>query len=411
MIQSVLRNWAWLGLVLLYGLTCGCAATGGNELARVAKDWCETIRASQVLPVYPLTEDLQPGDLILAGTPLTEQEGEYRKNGFLPIDNLLGRIPLRGYSDFYGNAFEVTKDAMPPHQWQFPPLGARGWPNAPRAAFPTYGFHVRRGQSLRLGIPIHAVPVGLNLLGASDATGSVELADAYTYGTSVEILDAAVADWAAKQTSILSRLAPPADAKLGDRGARVFYVRAVERVYLVGRVNVSLTSDAAMGGSLRTDTSGPSQLDLTQQDAKANLEKVNTALSEGSLAPGGRVSVTNASSRSVSLQETFARPLVLGYIGFDYPILPGGKLGVPVSSLQNVQGTASAGFVSFGPDDNSKRIQAYLGSTEGAERTKRLTVVKQWLASHNITAGVTNFIEAGEYADARRALVQELQIP
>lgn len=29
-----------------------------EELERVAKDWCMTIRASQVLCTYPLTEDL-----------------------------------------------------------------------------------------------------------------------------------------------------------------------------------------------------------------------------------------------------------------------------------------------------------------------------------------------------------------
>jgi len=39
-----------------------------HQLERVAKDWCLTIRASQVIPVYPLTEDLQPGDVFLVQT-------------------------------------------------------------------------------------------------------------------------------------------------------------------------------------------------------------------------------------------------------------------------------------------------------------------------------------------------------
>jgi hypothetical protein len=36
-----------------------------QQVRNVARDWCMTIRASQVIPVYPLTEDLQPGDIFL----------------------------------------------------------------------------------------------------------------------------------------------------------------------------------------------------------------------------------------------------------------------------------------------------------------------------------------------------------
>ena len=47
-----------------------------QQLARVARDWCLTIRASQVLPVYPLTEDLQVGDVFLVSTPLSQEVQE-----------------------------------------------------------------------------------------------------------------------------------------------------------------------------------------------------------------------------------------------------------------------------------------------------------------------------------------------
>jgi hypothetical protein len=39
----------------------------------VARDWSVVIRASQVVPVYPLTEDVQPGDIFLAQTPIDKQ--------------------------------------------------------------------------------------------------------------------------------------------------------------------------------------------------------------------------------------------------------------------------------------------------------------------------------------------------
>ena len=44
-----------------------------TQLEKVAKDWCLVVRASQVIPVYPLTEDLQPGDVFLVQTPASEE--------------------------------------------------------------------------------------------------------------------------------------------------------------------------------------------------------------------------------------------------------------------------------------------------------------------------------------------------
>ena len=44
------------GLILV--AAGSCASKKKTQLERVAKDWCLTIRASQVLPVYPLSEDV-----------------------------------------------------------------------------------------------------------------------------------------------------------------------------------------------------------------------------------------------------------------------------------------------------------------------------------------------------------------
>ena len=59
--------------------------------------------------------------------------------------------------------------------------------------------------------------------------------------------------------------------------------------------------------------------------AKA-LERVGGS----NLAPGGTVKVVSASSGSISLAEDFARPLVIGYLGFDMAIGPAGLLGPPM---------------------------------------------------------------------------------
>ena len=44
-----------------------------------------TIRGSQVIPVYPLTEDIQPGDVFLVQLPIDQQQKLYQQNGFLPL--------------------------------------------------------------------------------------------------------------------------------------------------------------------------------------------------------------------------------------------------------------------------------------------------------------------------------------
>ena len=78
-------------LALIVVATVGCTSPQ-KEMEQVAKDWCLTIRASQVLPVYPLTEDLQPGDVFVVPKPLSQQTSVYKQKGFLPLDQLVTRL-------------------------------------------------------------------------------------------------------------------------------------------------------------------------------------------------------------------------------------------------------------------------------------------------------------------------------
>ena len=40
----------------------GCATT---QYEKVAREWCTAIRANQMIPVYPLNQDVRPGDVYL----------------------------------------------------------------------------------------------------------------------------------------------------------------------------------------------------------------------------------------------------------------------------------------------------------------------------------------------------------
>ena len=77
---------------------------------------------------------------------------------------------------------------------------------------------------------------------------------------------------------------------------------------------------------------------------------------------GASLKVTMASDRSVSLTETFDRPLVIGFLAFDLPILDNGTLGAPVSTQAQLEqrNPEKGRQVRFQPDRNSAALRAWL---------------------------------------------------
>jgi|AMFO01.1.fsa_nt_gi hypothetical protein len=159
----------------------GCAMSREAQLESVAKDWCLTVRASQVIPVYPLTEDLVPGDIFLVTVPVDKQHTIYTERGFLPLDYHIARIDPDGYEEFYDRSFSPTPPVLP-KTWLNPGKEKWNWAGAPTAAFPSYSFSTTKGGGLSLALPVSGVPIGLSLLGARSATGSITISDARTYG-------------------------------------------------------------------------------------------------------------------------------------------------------------------------------------------------------------------------------------
>lgn len=131
------------------------------------------IRAAQVIPVYPLSEDLQPGDVLLVSMPIENQVDLYKQKGFLPLDQHLKRIyPAKGYQDFYHNRYGIGDEAIPPANWQ--KQNSEGEHNraiAPQAAFPSYHFSVQTGLGLNLAILIQGIPFALGLMNTGKTTG------------------------------------------------------------------------------------------------------------------------------------------------------------------------------------------------------------------------------------------------
>lgn len=308
-----------VSLLVLLGIGCAGPAATRKQIERVAKDWCMVIRGSQVMPVYPLTEDLFPGDVFLFTKNREEETALYETKGFLPLGHHLHRLHPYGYSEFYGGVFGVGTNSNIPALWSFPP-SEQNLSNSvalmPQAAFPSYSFQIKRGGGFNLGLPIQGVPVALNFLGSAQAQGNILLKDAHSYGLSEDTLLEDAADWIADNPDILRLYTP--------KPGKTCYLRVINRVFLVQKVNVTLTADSSTGiagtAGAEKDVAVKS---LSNTNAAANYSAVLNALNasvSNAAVPGGSLKFASASSRAVSMDESFSRPIVIGYIGFDLPI-------------------------------------------------------------------------------------------
>ncbi|MFO1458117.1 MAG: hypothetical protein U1G08_01820 [Verrucomicrobiota bacterium] len=344
---------AW---VLLSG--AGCATTE-KQVQQTAKDWCMTIRGSQVIPVYPLTEDIQAGDVFLVQVPVDRQQEIYKQRGFLPLDNLIARMDPDGYVKFYDHSFLAPDSTnVLPRDWIRPGglgiyRGTNGtntasWQAAPRTAFPNYSFSVRNGAGLSLAVPIQGVPVGLSLLNSDAASGSIQISDSRTLGVDTLSLYHQLRDWASTNTDFLRFFGKGYDT------AKPNYLRVVTRVYAAGKMSVTLRDATSRSGGLDVGAPKPVNLLLPELPTGTNVNPETTlrnytnawsVMSEmvkaaGALAtnatkilPGGSLRLAAASSRMVGIDETFDPPVVFGYLGFDCAILRGGLLGPPIPTF------------------------------------------------------------------------------
>lgn len=330
-------------LAMLAWVCSGCASSE-TEVQKAAKDWCMTIRGSQVIPVYPLTEDIQPGDIFLVQVPIDQQQTLYKQNGFLALDNHLDRINPTGYDRFYDHSFFTKGETNElPRDWIRPTGTNQSWQLAPHVAFPSYSFTVRNGAGMNLAVPVEGVPVGLSLMASDAASGTIEIKDSYTMGVDTISIYRQLEDWAKANTDFLDYFGPS--------GKQTNYLRVVTRIYATGKMSVSLMDASSRSGGL--DAGVPKPVNLLTPTLPANSTNTSEAtlqnytngwntLSQivqaagaakdaaGKILPGGSLRLTAASARSVSMDESFTPPIVFGYIGFDCAIAENGELGAPI---------------------------------------------------------------------------------
>ena len=313
--------WGVTGAALAGGaVIAGCSKTPADEgsLENINKDWNRLIRASHIYPVYPLSQDVQPGDVFLTLKHI-EDTSDWDEPGYLPFDQHLARLYPTGYVSFYTNSFGVGTAGSVPRNW----IQGDNWSNAPAAAFPTYSFRIKQGGAGSVSLPIQGVPVGLSLMGAREASGMVTIADSHTYGVDELSLRKQVFDYLERHGEEMFKYISAEAAKSNG-----FFLQVVTRVYTTSRVAVSMFHENAVGGGASAGIAPQATVPLLDRTNAAEnysnlVGAVNATLrgnAAATMAPGGSLRFSHVSSRSVSLEETFPRPLVIGYVGFSVHI-------------------------------------------------------------------------------------------
>ena len=347
------------GAISLSTFLAGCGSLDTSELTAVNKVWNKMIRASHIYPIYPLTQDIQPGDIFLTDSDIEETQA-WEKAGYLRLDHHLARLYPEKYSDFYKHSFVFDAEDLP-KLW----LHNNSWSTAPAAAFPTYSFSAKQGAGANVALPISGIPIGLGLMGARSASGFVSIGDARTYGIDELSLMSQVRNFVkAQEQEIAAALGVDlvkARKETKEKMNRRFYIQTVSRVYTTGKVTVSMVNDSSYGGSI----SGGMPKDVPIPDVQATnaaanyanlLSAVNTNLASlaaaaagaaagaGAIVPGGTLKFTAVSSRSVSMNETFTNPVVIGYTGFSWPLEVDVSGRAPVVKLSDSGPTSYRGY-------------------------------------------------------------------
>jgi hypothetical protein len=392
-------------LLMLTGCAYFVQKKTEREMEMVARRWCMTIRASQIIPTYPLNEDIQPGDIFVVETPAQRQAKDYNQRGYLDLEHLLVRLNSTAYPTFYSKGYQIGEAKDTPRHWQFP---KNTWSNAPMAGFPSYNIEVKKSGGFNAAFPISGIPVGLSFVDGAQASVNVQLTKAHTFGLDQASLEGPFREWLKNNTQLTHQYARPEP--------HTAYLRLVTRVFLVEAVNVTVTGDQAssFSGSGGVPKDVP-LLHLQKTNAVANytnaiskLAQMIEGLSES--APGGTLKLASASSHSISMTEEFDRPLVIGYIAQDYPISPEGKIGNPISTKEIIEGKVRDPLALSMASLQAEQRAAAVVATECVASLEKLPSDKIAQAVDlGVSSGVLSDIEKGKIlakvpADSRAAL-------
>ncbi|HFQ5056838.1 TPA: hypothetical protein ACGU7J_002241 [Vibrio vulnificus] len=356
-------------IIMLLSLQ-GCVSNDvQQQYEDVAKNWNFMVRASQVTPVYPLQEDLRPGDIFVTPLTMDSEIDSWRGDGYLTLNNVYARINLtpQDYSAHYQGATSSQGLSMS---------------QPPTAAFPTYSFSFDKRLGGGLALPVSSVPVALSAAGAGAATGTVAFKDTYSIGLPDSVIHQKLQAW--NNAEMQKQLS----AYTKNEDERLYVLRVITRTFSVKSVSVSLSFTETSAGNIQAgapptvpelwaadpeeykqvinylnqqialktdagqepeapqDDSEEEVTDQTLSELKKQLEVVKKLKEKsqldaikrhiervaqtdefgGYLLPGASVKFSSFSQNGAAMQETFSKPLVFGYWANEYVVTRSGQL-------------------------------------------------------------------------------------
>ena len=400
--EKSIKSFVFVAAYLLgaFSLTSCASYLARKNLENVAKGWCQTIRASQVIPVYPLTEDLVVGDVFLVRRPISDQEKDYNCKGFLPLDDALVRLKYSDFSNIYFNGYWTNGFGVTPHRAPYytnTDLYTNILTDAPipRAAFPSYSFKAQSGFGLNLALPIEGIPVALSYLNSQQVDGSVTISDARTYAGDFGELFGLLKEWvdASANRGFLKETAAGAYP-------RTIFLRVVSRVYYVRAIDVALHRSGSQGGGAKAGVVNDVSLMSTNASIAQNYTNVLGLLSTmatsaaNAAQAGGAVKFVSASESTVGLSQSFDQLLAIGYLGFDVPVNTNGAIGTPIPTFQHLLRTIPSPENDFAPatavplpldlQDRKVELQKKLGTLDNDKASKVLAALGMSVAEKPI---------------------------
>jgi hypothetical protein len=225
-------------------------------------------------------------------------------------------------------------------------------------------------------------------MGAASAAGTVTIGNAYTYGDDGEAIYKKLLNWYNKDDRIHQTLWAMAKETKSE-----IYLRVVTRVYLAEEFDVSLSNIKSISGgadvgipktfkTLDVSSNDPSKIKAAAVAYQEAMNSLSSSLNGSTNhLPGVSVRFTQVDSRNVSMKQTFDRPLVFGFAGFDVKVLEGGNLSAPIPSFAVLSGNISSdAFKPINPipfTDDHGLSKAYLNwLKQNGNRQKMIVFLK-----------------------------------
>jgi hypothetical protein len=332
----------------------------------VVEQWCNAMRRYSINPVYPPTEDFHVGDIIgFSSDPSTDTDGDAACPLFASVK--VAYVPMaQALEEYYRNVAIFPETATPPKEesdlWRQLPAGSKchaqtceepasgaqsvfqasgAMTKLPIVAFPGFSLDKKSNENLGASIPLRIATFVVGESGSANDAVSIKIRSAETYGVPAGVALQALLKYcdSGEFTSIdcWNSIVAQELASLRGKAPKQTNLSLVYRVYLIRSIEYTLSAQSDIGAEakalLEQIPAKKAKVDATEQAASDTAEnapnssqpegeseqKARRRISElmtnitGKSVPGGTFTATATSNGSVTLIETFERPIAVGY--------------------------------------------------------------------------------------------------